>query len=64
MPLSSDVYGDKYAPVMMLFSKREVVNLLKRKLKNGSVRESVRRKQKMQQVQQKRKKKSNDGWER
>ena len=57
-------YGDKCAPVMMLFSKREVVNLLKRKLKNGSVRESVRRKQKMQQVQQKRKKKSNDGWER
>jgi len=57
-------YGDKCAPVMMLFSKRDVVNLLKRKLKNGPVRESVRQKQKMQQVQQKRKKKSNDGWER
>jgi len=49
---------------MMLFSKRDVVNLLKRKLKNGSVRESVRQKQKMQQVQQQQKKKSNDGWER
>ena len=57
-------YGDKYAPVMMLFSKRDVANLLKRKLKNGSVRESVRQKQKMQQVQQQQKKKSNDGWER
>ena len=49
---------------MMLFSKRDVANLLKRKLKNGSVREFMRQKQKMQQVQQKRKKKSNDGWER
>ena len=29
-----------------------------------SVREFMRQKQKMQQVQQKRKKKSNDGWER
>ena len=57
-------YGDKYTPVMMLFSKRDVANLLKRKLKNGFVREPVRQKQKMQQVQQKRRKKSNDGWER
>ena len=57
-------YGEKYDLMLMHDSKRDVANLLRRKLKNGSVRESVRQKQKMQQVQQKRKKKSNDGWER
>jgi len=57
-------YGDKYAPVMMLFSKRDVANLLNEEVEERSVREPVRQKQKMQQVQQKRKKKSNDGWER
>ena len=58
------LYGDKYAPVMMLFSKRDVANLLNEEFEERSVRESIRQEQKMQQVQQKRKKKSNDGWER
>ena len=49
---------------MMLFSKRDVANLLNEEVEERSVREPVRQKQKMQQVQQKRKKKSNDGWER
>jgi len=54
------LYGDKYAPVMMLFSKRDVANLLNEEFEERSVRESIRQEQKMQQVQQKRKKKSND----
>ena len=49
---------------MMLFSKRDVANLLNEEVEERSVREPMRQKQKMQQVQQKRKKKSNDGWER
>ena len=57
-------YGDKYDPMMMPFSKRDVANLLNEEVEERSVRESMRQKQKMQQVQQKRKKKSNDGWER
>ena len=46
-------YGDKYAPVMMLFSKRDVANLLNEEVEERSVRESMRQKQEMQQVQQK-----------
>lgn len=46
-------YGDKYTPVMMLFSKRDVANLLNEEVEERSVRESMRQKQEMQQVQQK-----------
>ena len=55
-------YGDKYDPVMMLFSKRDVANLLIEEVEERPVRESMRQKQKMQQVQQK--KKSKDSFER
>jgi len=46
-------YDDKYAPVMMLFSKRDVANLLNEEVEELSVRESTRQKQKIQQVQHK-----------
>ena len=55
-------YGDKYDPVMMLFSKRDVANLLIEEVEERPARESMRQKQKMQQVQQK--KKSKDSFER
>ena len=45
-------------------AERDVANLLNEEVEERSVREPVRQKQKMQQVQQKRRKKSNDGWER
>ena len=57
-------YGDKYDPVMMLFSKRGAAKLLSEEVEEPPVRESMRQKQKKQQVQQKQKKKSQDGWER
>ena len=57
-------YGDKYDPVMMLLSKRDVANLLNEEVEERSVQESMRQKQKMQQVQQTQKKKTKDGWER
>ena len=57
-------YGDKYDPVMMLFSKRDAAKLLSEEVEEPPVRESMRQKQKEQQVQQKQKKKSQDGWER
>ena len=57
-------YGDKYDPVMMLFSKRDAAKLLSEEVEEPPVRESMRQKQKKQQVQQKQKKKSQDGWER
>lgn len=57
-------YGDKYDPLMMYDSKRDVFNLLNEEAKARSVREFLRRNQ--QQLTQKKqsKKKSRDSWER
>ena len=56
-------YGEKYDPMLMHDSKRDVANLLHEEAEVRSVREFIRRKQ--QQAQQKQsKKKSRDTWER
>ena len=57
-------YGDKYDPLMMYDSKRDVFNLLNEEAEARSVREFLRRNQ--QQLTQKKqsKKKSRDSWER
>ena len=55
------VYGERCTPMMLLGSKRDMANLL-----NGEVeeRESMRQKQKLQQVQKMQKKKGSGSWER
>ena len=57
-------YGDKYDPLMMYDSKRDVFNLLNEEAEARSAREFLRRNQ--QQLTQKKqtKKKSRDSWER
>ena len=57
-------YGDKYAPMMMHDSKRDVANLLHEEAEARSVREFLRRKQQQQAQQKQNKKKSRDSWER
>ena len=56
-------YGEKYDPMMMHDSKRDVANLLHEESDTRSVREFIRRKQ-QQQSQQKQNKKNRDSWER
>ena len=55
-------YGEKYDPMMMQDSKRDVANLLNEKTEARSIRERLRQKQQAQQKQNK--KKSRDRWER
>ena len=56
-------YGEKYDPMLMHDSKRDVANLLHEESDTRSVREFIRRKQ-QQQSQQKQNKKNRDSWER
>ena len=55
-------YGEKYDPMMMHDSKRDVANLLHEEAETRSIRERLRQKQ--QQQTQQHKKKSRDSWER
>ena len=55
-------YGNKYDPLMMYDSKRDVANLLHEEAEERSIRERLRQKQQAQQKQDK--KKSRDSWER
>lgn len=52
-------YGEKYDPMLMPDSKRDVANLLHEESDTRSVREFIRRKQQKQN-----KKKNRDSWER
>ena len=55
-------YGEKYDPMMMHDSKRDLANLLHEEAEVRSVRERLRQKQQAQQKQNK--KKSRYTWER
>lgn len=55
-------YGNKYDPLMMYDSKRDVANLLHEETEARSIREHLRQKQQAQQKQNK--KNSRDTWER
>ena len=57
-------YGDKYDPLMMYDSKRDVFNLLNEEAEARPVREFLRRKQQQQERQKQNRKKSRDSWER
>ena len=57
-------YGEKYDPMLMHDSKRDVANLLHEEAEVRSVREFIRRKQQQQTQQKQNKKKNRDSWER
>lgn len=57
-------YSEKYDPMLMHDSKRDVANLLHEEAEVRSVREFVRRKQQQQAQQKQNKKKRRDSWER
>ena len=57
-------YGEKYDPMLMHDSKRDVANLLHEEAEVRSVREFIRRKQQQQAQQRQTKKKIRDSWER
>lgn len=57
-------YGDKYDPLMMFDSKRDVSELLNEEAEARSVREFLRQKKQQQAQQKQNKKKSRDSWER
>ena len=57
-------YGDKYDPMMMHDSKRDVANLLHEDAEARSIRERLRQKQQQQAQQKQDKKKNRDSWER
>ena len=57
-------YGEKYDPMLMYDSKRDVANLLHEEAEARSVREFIRRKQQQQAQQKQNKKKNRDSWER
>ena len=57
-------YGEKYDPMLMHDSKRDVANLLHEEAEVRSVREFIRRKQQQQAQQKQNKKKTRDSWER
>lgn len=57
-------YGEKYDPMMMHDSKRDVANLLYEETEARSIRECLRWKQQQQAHQKQTKKKSRDSWER
>lgn len=57
-------YGEKYDPMMMHDSKRDVADLLHEETEVRSVREFLRHEQQQQAQQKQNKKKSRDSWER
>ena len=57
-------YGEKYDPMMMHDSKRDVANLLHEEAEERSIRERLRQKQQQKTKQKQDKKKSRDSWER
>ena len=57
-------YGEKYDPMLMHDSKRDVANLLHEEAEVRSVREFIRRKQQQQTQQKQNKKKNRNSWER
>ena len=57
-------YSEKYDPMLMHDSKRDVSNLLHEEAEARSVREFVRRKQQQQAQKNQNKRKSRDSWER
>ena len=57
-------YGEKYDPMLMYDSKRDVANLLHEETEARSVREFIRRKQQQQAQQKQNKKKNRDSSER
>ncbi len=57
-------YGEKYDPMMMHDSKRDVANLLHEEAETRSIRERLRQKQQQRTQQKQNKKKSRDSWER
>ena len=57
-------YGNKYDPLMMYDSKRDVANLLHGEAEERSIRERLRQKQQQKTKQKQGKKKSRDSWER
>ena len=57
-------YGEKYDPMLMYDSKRDVANLLHEEAEVRSVREFIRWKQQQQAQQKQNKKKKRDSWER
>ena len=57
-------YGEKYDPMMMHDSKRDVANLLHEEAEARSIRERLRQKQQQQAQQKQNKRKSRDSWER
>ena len=57
-------YGNKYDPLMMYDSKRDVANLLREEAEERSIRERLRQKQQQKTKQKQDKKKSRDSWER
>lgn len=59
-----DAYGEKYDPMMMQDSKRDMANLLHEEAEVCSVREFIRRKHQQKPQQKQNKKKNRDSWER
>lgn len=57
-------YGNKYDPLMMYDSKRDVANLLHEEAEERSIRERLCQKQQQKTKQKQDKKKSRDSWER
>lgn len=57
-------YGNKYYPLMMYDSKRDVANLLREEAEERSIHERLRQKQQHKTKQKQDKKKSRDSWER
>ena len=57
-------YGNKYDPLMMYDSKRDVANLLHEEAEARSIRERLRQKQQQKTKQKQDKKESRDSWER
>ena len=57
-------YGEKFDPLMMFDSRRDVSNLLNEETEIRSIRERLRQKQQQRTQQKPNKKKSRDSWER
>lgn len=57
-------YGDRYQPLMMYDSKRDVSDILHEEAETRSIRERLRQKQQHKTKQKQDKKKSRDSWER
>ena len=57
-------YGDRYQPLIMYDSKRDVSDMLHEEAEARSIRERLRQKQQQKTKQKQDKKKSRDSWER